>query len=428
VNYFILWLNISGVIILAINYQSLFDYFQNSVLILLTIISSVVALLTGNKHLELKSSSFNQVFSSGKTWIPNIIILVVIIIIYIATILPTKQTILVHLDASELDSLETPFKINGSAMLYVRKNNVDSLIRTEPVTDTLITFNFEKPKDAYEYFVILKLKNEFNRFQLTPDSLTVGANFDDTTNCNDPKIELNKKFYTIKAPEHIGMIKFEDITEFGKTKLQQLKNGESNKLMNGQYEYTLYDGDSPVLFGKITINDKIDNDELILPKNSRRVKFIIPKGRLELKGKGFLGKVNIKSGQTLTLLDETDYEYVLSENYYWSQSKIISLKNADSDGCITIPLDESNRRKASVRFIAQLPDGDKVPADIYIDGNYLGKAGDQNQLKFDKYNDIRITYVDTLTSKGDRFIYEATLPNYIINENQINIARILELK
>ena len=406
-NYFIFWINVAGILFLAINYQLLFDYFKQSVLVLITLVTSIALLLTGKKNLELKYGNFDQVFSSLKTWIPNIFILVIIIIITRGIIFPARQTLIVHINSKCLSKLEEPFKINGNAILYVKKNNSDSLIRRESFSDSLVIFNFEKPRNVGEYFIKIQLDNKLDRFHLKSDLFPEETDIPEHKDCFEPEIELIQKNYKVLAPSNIARIIFEDITGFGKAKLQSVKNDTSISIINGEYKYSLYDKFNNIVFSDIiTVNKSSLESSIKLPKNSREVRIIIPEGKLELKGKGFLGKMNVQNGETITLLNNTDYEYFLNKNYYWTQSGRISLADVNADNSIIISLSESKRKIASVKFIAEMPNGEKVTADIYIDGNYVGNTEKLFQLKFNKYNNIKLSYIDSLTSKGDKFLYE----------------------
>jgi hypothetical protein len=334
--------------------------------------------------------------------------------------------LIVHIRHDDLSEMAEPFKINGTAELYIKKNNQWNYFRREFVIDTTVKLDFETPQVVDGYYLKLQIDDKFNRFNLIKDSIPIETNFGRIKNIYDPKIELIYNIYTINAPEQVTKIQFDDISEFGKCRSDSVINNGSIRLLNGEYRYVLiYEGGDKKSDIIIINNSKSDN-VIYLPSKSREVRFIVPRGNLVINDNGLLGKINIKNGQSIMLLDNTDYEYILSEKYYITQTGILSLKDTNSNGEIIKSLAESNRGIAMVMFLPIMPDGKSVIGDININGKYCGITENPLSLKFGYYPNIRITYTDSLSSRNNKFIYVASF-SLDITQNQIKKSCKLEL-
>jgi hypothetical protein len=191
--------------------------------------------------------------------------------------------------------------------------------------------------------------------------------------------------------------------------------------VNGLYHYSLFDKQGIERFTDILeIDNSYPRDEPIkLPNKAATVIIKVPIGSLSIYGKDYLGKMVIKNEQELRLLNNTNYEYVLSAKYYNNQTGIFSTQDADVNGNIVINMPESNRRKATVRFITKLPDGEEVLSDIMINDIPKGKSNNMVPLDFGIYKSIRFRYADIITNSNEKFIYEKTLVNYEINDDPL---------
>lgn len=425
-NYFLMLVNIAGIIFLALNYQKLFEHFSSAVTALIALVTSLLFLLTGKKNFEIKNKTFFEIFSSPITWIPNIIIAVCITWLLLGILNPIQYKIKIHFIREWNDEMffqQVP--VRGKGELYAVLNNSNKLISVRPINDSL-DFKFNKIDSAETYYVKLNLENKYNRLLVENDSLQFSLD----SNLVVRTMEVHLKIMPIKIniPSHIAKAEFIDQTGFGRMINQSSINDSNINIANGYYEYVLKDFlGNDRFFGNITINvDNLSNGELRLPLNSTDVTIAAGGGYLRVKGENYLSTVDIKTSRTLRLLNDVNYEYFLNGKYYEPRNGIFSAKDVDINSSIKFALNE--KKKIWVKFNTKLPGGYEIPADISIDGKDYGTSDKPKQIEAGYYNRIHFTYTDTVSNNGEKFIYEAHLNNLDLFEDSYEFPVVLKLK
>ncbi len=435
-NYALFWINLACIIFLAMNYRLLFEYFQSTITGLVSLVTLIAVLLTGKKYFEMQTKSFDEIFSSFKSFIPNIIILTIVVFLTFASLIPNRQLVIVQFKGADGLDFAEPIELGVNLKLFYTKQGSDTLtlIKNESIKFSSAEHNleseliFEKPDDAQKYLLIADYENKFHRIEIKPAKLEFEAGFEKSKEIPF-EVAAAKMKYKLNLPDYIAKVKFTDASGFGTVKPIVAGNNESVDLINGMFNYELIDSLENSRYSEnILIDNSSSYDELRLPQNSTDVIISVSNGMLELQGGQYLGRMKITNSRKVRILNTEKYKYALYHDLYNPLVGFSSVEDCDDKGEIFISLSEELRKTASVKFNARIKNGDQVPASVIIDNQYYGSSGKLIPLKFGEYKNVELTYYDSLTARDYVFKYTAKADNIFVNKDNMIFPFDLELE